>query len=264
MGRLTDKYTLITGGTSGIGLATAQAFIAEGARVAVTGRNPDTLAEAERILGDKAWVIPTDAGDIASQKALAETLAARWPRLDAVFLNAGDVTHAPLEAWQEDAWDRLMDINLKGVWLAARAAFPHMRDSGGGAIVNAGSTASLAGYPNCPAYTTAKGVSQRIHAVLPALAAHHIVYTHHRKSFIKHIHLSHDASPPPPLPASPGSDPVDAASAFSPPPAQTPPPLEPPVGAHLTTLPHRPYDEISSKNVPGRSIRSAPLHPNDS
>jgi threonine dehydrogenase-like Zn-dependent dehydrogenase len=60
MGRLTDKYTLITGGTSGIGLATAQAFIAEGARVAVTGRNPDTLAEAERILGDKAWVIPTD------------------------------------------------------------------------------------------------------------------------------------------------------------------------------------------------------------
>lgn len=66
MGRLTDKYTLITGGTSGIGLATAQAFIAEGARVAVTGRNPDTLAEAERILGDKAWVIPTDAGDITS------------------------------------------------------------------------------------------------------------------------------------------------------------------------------------------------------
>lgn len=72
MGRLTDKYTLITGGTSGIGLATAQAFIAEGARVAVTGRNPDTLVEAERILGDKARVIPTDAGDISSQK--------RWRR----------------------------------------------------------------------------------------------------------------------------------------------------------------------------------------
>jgi NAD(P)-dependent dehydrogenase (short-subunit alcohol dehydrogenase family) len=57
MGRLAGKYTLITGGTSGIGLATAQAFIAEGAQVAVTGRNPETLAEAQRILGDKAWVI---------------------------------------------------------------------------------------------------------------------------------------------------------------------------------------------------------------
>ena len=114
MGRLTDKYTLITGGTSGIGLATAQAFIAEGARVAVTGRNPDTLAEAERILGDKAWVIPTDAGDISSHKALAETLAALWPRLDAVFLNAGDVTHAPLEEWREETWDRLMPLTKLG------------------------------------------------------------------------------------------------------------------------------------------------------
>ncbi len=114
MGRLAGKYTLITGGTSGIGLATAQEFIAEGAHVAVTGRNPDTLAEAQRILGDNAWVIPTDAGDIAAQKALADTLASRWPRLDAVFINAGDVTHGLLEEWQEDAWDRLMGINLKG------------------------------------------------------------------------------------------------------------------------------------------------------
>ena len=72
MGRLAGKYTLITSGTSGIGLATAQMFLAEGAHVAVTGRNPETLAEAERILGDKARVIPTEAGDIASQK--------RWRR----------------------------------------------------------------------------------------------------------------------------------------------------------------------------------------
>ena len=57
MGRLTGKYTLITGGTSGIGLATAQEFLAEGAHVAVTGRNPDTLAQAQLILGDGAWVI---------------------------------------------------------------------------------------------------------------------------------------------------------------------------------------------------------------
>jgi NAD(P)-dependent dehydrogenase (short-subunit alcohol dehydrogenase family) len=123
MGRLTDKYTLITGGTSGIGLATAQAFIAEGARVAVTGRNPDTLAEAERILGDKAWVIPTD-GRYHLTKSAGGNPAARWPRLDAVFLNAGDVTHAPLEAWQEEAWDRLMGINLKGPFFLIQALLP--------------------------------------------------------------------------------------------------------------------------------------------
>ena len=86
MGRLAGKYTLITGGTSGIGLATAQEFIAEGAHVAITGRNPDTLAEAQRILGDNAWVIPTDAGDIAAQKALADT-----PNLLPVLKEAGVV-----------------------------------------------------------------------------------------------------------------------------------------------------------------------------
>ena len=76
MGRLAGKYTLITGGTSGIGLATAQEFMAEGAHVAVTGRNPKTLAEARRILGEKAWVIATEAGDMAAQKQLALNLAA--------------------------------------------------------------------------------------------------------------------------------------------------------------------------------------------
>ena len=145
MGRLTDKYTLITGGTSGIGLATAQAFIAEGARVAVTGRNPDTLAEAERILGDKAWVIPTDAGDIASQKALAATLAARWPRLDAVFLNAGDVTHAPLEAWQDEAWDRLMNINLKGPFFLIQALLPLLNNPS--SVILCGSVSARIGLP---------------------------------------------------------------------------------------------------------------------
>ncbi|WP_338815914.1 SDR family oxidoreductase [Enterobacter hormaechei] len=153
MGRLTDKYTLITGGTSGIGLATAQAFIAEGARVAVTGRNPDTLAEAERILGDKAWVIPTDAGDISSQKALAETLTARWPRLDAVFLNAGDVTHAPLEAWQEEAWDRLMNINLKGPFFLIQALLLLNNPS---SVILCGSVSARIGLPTSSAYAASK------------------------------------------------------------------------------------------------------------
>ena len=154
MGRLAGKYTLITGGTSGIGLATAQEFIAEGAHVAVTGRHPETLAEAQRILGDKAWVLPSDAGDIAAQKALTETLASRWPRLDAVFINAGDVTHGLLEEWQEDAWDRLMRINLKGPFFLIQALLPLLNNPS--SVILCGSVSARIGLPTSSVYAASK------------------------------------------------------------------------------------------------------------
>lgn len=154
MGRLAGKYTLITGGTSGIGLATAQEFIAEGAHVAVTGRHPETLAEAQRILGDKAWVLPSDAGDITAQKALTETLASRWPRLDAVFINAGDVTHGLLEEWQEDAWDRLMRINLKGPFFLIQALLPLLNNPS--SVILCGSVSARIGLPTSSVYAASK------------------------------------------------------------------------------------------------------------
>lgn len=154
MGRLTDKYTLITGGTSGIGLATAQEFIAEGAQVAVTGRNPETLAEAQRILGNNAWVISADAGDIHAQHALAETLASRWPRVDAVFINAGDVTHGLLEEWQEDAWDRLMRINLKGPFFLIQALLPLLNNPS--SVILCGSVSAHIGLPTSSVYAASK------------------------------------------------------------------------------------------------------------
>jgi len=154
MGRLADKYTLITGGTTGIGLATAQVFIAEGAHVAVTGRNPDTLADAKRILGDNAWVIPADAGDIAAQKQLAETIAARWPRLDAIFINAGDVTHGEIEAWDEAKWDRLMAINLKGPFFLIQALLPLLNNPS--SVILCGSVSARIGLPASSVYAASK------------------------------------------------------------------------------------------------------------
>jgi len=154
MGRLADKYTLITGGTTGIGLATAQEFIAEGAHVAVTGRNPDTLADANRILGDNAWVIPADAGDIAAQKQLAETIAARWPRLDAIFINAGDVTHGEIEAWDEAKWDRLMAINLKGPFFLIQALLPLLNNPS--SVILCGSVSARIGLPASSVYAASK------------------------------------------------------------------------------------------------------------
>jgi len=154
MGRLTDKYTLITGGTSGIGLATAQLFLAEGAQVAVTGRNPETRAEAQRLLGDKAWVIDADAGDIGGQQALADTLATRWPRLDALFINAGDVTHGPLESWQEETWDRLMGTNLKGPFFLIQALLPLLNNPS--SVILCGSVSAHIGLPTSSVYAASK------------------------------------------------------------------------------------------------------------
>lgn len=154
MSRLADKYTLITGGTSGIGLATAQEFIAQGAHVAVTGRNPDTLAEAQRILGDNAWVIATDAGDIASQKKLAATLASRWSRLDAVFVNAGDVTHGLVTEWDEAKWDRLMQINLKGPFFLLQALLPLLNNPS--SVILCGSVSARIGLPTSSVYAASK------------------------------------------------------------------------------------------------------------
>lgn len=154
MGRLANKYTLITGGTSGIGLATAQEFIAQGAQVAVTGRNPETLAEAQRILGEKAWVIATDAGEVKAQKQLADTLASRWPRLDAVFVNAGDVTHGLVDEWTEEKWDRLMHINLKGPFFLLQSLLPLLNNPS--SVILCGSVSARIGLPASSVYAASK------------------------------------------------------------------------------------------------------------
>src|SRR5690606_5922498 len=97
MKRLQDKFALVTGGTSGIGLETARQFVAEGATVAITGRDQNALERVKAELGSAALVIRCDAGDIGAQRDLAETLAQQWPRLDVLYANAGDVTHQPIQ-----------------------------------------------------------------------------------------------------------------------------------------------------------------------
>lgn len=154
MGRLTGKHALITGGTTGIGLATAQAFIAEGAQVAVTGRNPATLEEAKAILGKNAWVIASDAGRTDDQRQLAATLGERWSQLDVLFINAGDVTHNLLAAWHEEAWDRLMDTNLKGPFFLIQALLPLLNNPS--SVILCGSVSARIGLPASSAYAASK------------------------------------------------------------------------------------------------------------
>ena len=154
MNRLQDKFTLITGGTSGIGLETARQFVAEGAQVAITGRNPQALQAVGDELGKRVWPLHSEAGDIASQQALAQQIATRWPRLDAVFINAGDVTHRPVDAWDEAAWDRLMSINLKGPFFLLQALLPLLHNPS--SVILCGSVSAHIGLPQSSAYAASK------------------------------------------------------------------------------------------------------------
>jgi len=155
MNRLNNKTALVTGGTSGIGLETAREFLAEGARVAVTGRNPAALEAARKELGDKLLIIPSDAGDVPSQKKVAETIRQEFGRLDILFLNAGIVEMAPLEAWDEGTFDRSFSTNFKGPFFLIQSLLPLFNNPA--SIVLMTSINSHIGMPNSSVYGASKG-----------------------------------------------------------------------------------------------------------
>jgi NAD(P)-dependent dehydrogenase (short-subunit alcohol dehydrogenase family) len=124
MSRLQGKRTLITGGTSGIGLETAKQFLEEGARVIVTGVNPDSIAKAQAELGAEVPVVRADSASVAAQKALAEVIKAHYGQLDIAFLNAGVSVWLPIEQWTEDMFDRSFNINVKGPYFLMQALLP--------------------------------------------------------------------------------------------------------------------------------------------
>ncbi|OJH83001.1 SDR family oxidoreductase [Serratia marcescens] len=154
MSRLQGKYALITGGTSGIGLETARQFIAEGATVAITGRSQRALDAAGQALAGNALLLLSDAGNIPQQRALAQQLEQRWPRLDVLYVNAGDVTHRPLQEWDEQSYQRLMDINLKGPFFLIQALLPLLANPS--SVILCGSVSAHIGLPQSSAYAASK------------------------------------------------------------------------------------------------------------
>jgi NAD(P)-dependent dehydrogenase (short-subunit alcohol dehydrogenase family) len=154
MKRFDNKSVLVTGGNSGIGLATALEFARQGARVIITGRDQATLDQAKAQLGPNAIAVRNDAGDIKAGKALATALNGQGIKLDALFINAGVARFAPLEAIDEALWDETFNVNVKGAYFAIQALAPLLND--GAAIILNGSINARIGMPSSSVYAASK------------------------------------------------------------------------------------------------------------
>jgi Dehydrogenases with different specificities (related to short-chain alcohol dehydrogenases) len=154
MNRFNGKNVLVTGGTSGIGLAVAQAYAAEGARVVVTGRDPKGLDDAAAQVGAGTVALRNDASNLDDARALARSIGEQGIKLDAIFINAGVAKFAPFDQVDEALWDLTFDTNVKGAYFQLQALLPHLNP--GASIVLNGSINAHIGMPNSSVYAASK------------------------------------------------------------------------------------------------------------
>jgi NAD(P)-dependent dehydrogenase (short-subunit alcohol dehydrogenase family) len=157
--KLKGKVALITGGTEGMGLATASLFLREGAKVVISGRSKEKGERALRILkklGDVVF-IQGDVSIARDAKRMVDRTVSAFGSIDILFNNAGVYIEKRAEETSEDEWDKVIDVNLKGTFLVSKYALPYMIKQGGGSIVNNSSDAGLIGNKSCPAYCASKG-----------------------------------------------------------------------------------------------------------
>ena len=164
-GLLDGKSALVTGGGGGIGRATALALAREGARLAVADIAADAARETVALVnaaGGQAISLSGEVARDADVRAMVEAVIGAYGRLDCAFNNAGiagwqvDAAGKKTAEWSEEAFDRMIAVNLKGVWLCMKHELLRMQAQGGGAIVNTASIAGLAGLPTSSAYVAAK------------------------------------------------------------------------------------------------------------
>jgi NAD(P)-dependent dehydrogenase (short-subunit alcohol dehydrogenase family) len=143
MGRLQDKVAVITGGTTGIGLATAHLFVKEGAHVFITGRRQKELDQAVKAIGINATGVQGDVASLSDLDRLYETVKTAGRRIDIVFANAGFGEFLPLGSITEEHFDKLFDTNVKGTLFTVQKALPLLND--GASIILTGSVGSVKG-----------------------------------------------------------------------------------------------------------------------
>jgi NAD(P)-dependent dehydrogenase (short-subunit alcohol dehydrogenase family) len=160
------RVALVTGGTTGIGLATARLLHSQGFAVVATGQNPGTLAAARRLLPQEISVLRADARSLADCDSLADAIGRQFGRLDVAFLNAGIGRMLPIEGVEEAAFDEHFAINVKGQYFTLQKVLPLMGE--GGSVICTGATGAHLGAPNWSVYTATKGA---LLAMVRALAA---------------------------------------------------------------------------------------------
>ena len=155
MKRFEGKVAVITGGNSGIGLATAKRFAEEGAKVAISGRSQKTLDEAVTFIGSGALAVKADVSSLTDLDRFFSTVAQKLGKIDILFVNAGVAKFVPLANADEAHYDEVFDINTKGAFFTVQKALPHLRD--GGSIVINRSVVDSKGVPNGSVYAATKG-----------------------------------------------------------------------------------------------------------
>jgi NAD(P)-dependent dehydrogenase (short-subunit alcohol dehydrogenase family) len=156
MGRVEEKVVVVTGGATGIGRASAEGLAAEGAKVVLGDVDAAGEAVAAAIRGDASFV-RTDVASWADVEALVRTAVERHGRLDGIVNNAAVAIPGAAGEMSEEDWQRVIDVNLSGVWRGMRFAIPEMLRTGGGSIVNLSSVQSLLGFIGWAGYAASKG-----------------------------------------------------------------------------------------------------------
>lgn len=154
MGKLQGKVAVITGGSSGIGLATAKRFVAEGAYVFITGRRQGELDSAKAAIGANVSTVAGDVANLADLDRLYRTVAAEKDRVDIVVASAGFVEHAPIDSATPEHFDKTFNINARGTFFTVQKALPLMKN--GGSIVLVASGLHLKGLPQHGTYSATK------------------------------------------------------------------------------------------------------------
>lgn len=160
MSRLKNKVAVVTGGNSGIGLATAIEFAAEGAKVAISGRNQATINEAVQQIGHEAIGVKADVANLADIDTLYKEVKAKFGNIDVLVVNAGIFKAAPLADFTEELYDEIIDINVKGAFFSIQKALPYLND--GASIIITSSTVNAIGLANISAYAASKAAVQSL------------------------------------------------------------------------------------------------------